>query len=133
MEAYQLGDHDAGQVWNVVWALYHVWESSNSSGPPPGRVVSFARQGAALDPSNPAMWANLGLVEFAEGQYGAAYKDYSSAITHALFSCTKPQVLSTCNRPQPPTSYGLQRAWLAGGMTGLLDLATSSARSTPAA
>jgi tetratricopeptide (TPR) repeat protein len=125
MEAYQLGDHDAGQVWNVVWALYHVWESSNSSGPPPERVVSFARQGAALDPSNPAMWANLGLAELAEGQYGAAYKDYSSAITHALFSCTKPQVLSTCDHPQPPTSYGLQRAWLAGGMTGLVDLASS--------
>ena len=68
---------------------------------------------------------NLGLAQLAEGQYRAAKQTYLTAATHILFTCRNPRVLRTCTTPQPPTNYGVQEGWLAGGMQDLKSLAAS--------
>jgi tetratricopeptide (TPR) repeat protein len=125
LEAYRLGDHDAGQVLNVGWSYYTLWIVGGGVGRPPGLALDFFRQAAGLDPTNPVDLLDTGLAELAMGQYKAAAGFFTAGVTHMLYDCPAGSRTGTCTTPQPPTSYGLQRAWLAGGMEALEALAQS--------
>jgi tetratricopeptide (TPR) repeat protein len=127
IESYQLGDQDASQTLSAGFGYYNRWFVNGAQGQPPGQAVDLVRKATALDPSNPVTWLDLGIAELATGRYQAAAPAFRAGVTHVLYTCRVPAVLSTCTTAQPPTSYDLQQAWLAGGMEALEDLAQTPA------
>ena len=125
LAAYNLGDHDAGATLNVAVSYYRSWILSGGAGQPPSATVAFVRRTAQLDPTNPVPLLDLGLADLATHQYPAAAKSYAAAMTHMLYTCADPDVLSTCTHPQPSTLYALQQAWFAAAMETLETLASS--------
>ncbi len=119
LEAYNLGDHDAGQVLNVGWGYYTLWIVGGGVGRPPALALSFFRQAAQLDPTNPVDLLDLGLADIAMGHYQAGAQSFSAGVRHMLYDCPAGPAQADCTRPQPATSYGLQQDWFAGGMEAL--------------
>ena len=132
IKAYDLGDHDADQVLDVGFSYYQLWIQGGGHGMPPSQAVTFFREAARLDPGNPPELLDYALSELASRNYAAAREAFRVAVTHILFTCTDPSVLSSCTSPQPRTSIGLQEAWFAGAMETLVTLASSAdASSSP--
>jgi hypothetical protein len=127
LRAYQLGDHDAGQLLDVGWSYYTVWMTGGGVGRPPAAAVGFFQKAAQLDPSNPITLLDLGIADLANGRYHQAVQAYAAAVTHMLYTCSDAGNLATCTSPQPATSHELQQAWLGGGLQSLDDLAQSKA------
>ncbi|HTV12704.1 MAG TPA: hypothetical protein VME20_12675 [Acidimicrobiales bacterium] len=125
LKAYQLGADDANDVLNVGWGYYVLWLASGGKAPAPGIAGPFFREAARLDPTNPVAWLDLGGAELATGQYGAANEAFRAGVTRMLYACSASGTVATCRKPQPVTSYGLQRAWFAGAMEGLESLAST--------
>ncbi|MGD0808693.1 MAG: hypothetical protein ABSA91_03115 [Acidimicrobiales bacterium] len=126
VKAYDLGDHDADQVLDVGFSYYQLWVQAGGHGTPPSQAVTFFRQAAQLDPGNPPELLDYALSELASRNYATAREAFRVAVTHILFTCTDPSVLSSCTSPQPRTSIGLQEAWFAGAMETLVTLASSA-------
>ena len=126
-KAYALGNHNANQVLTLGYGYYSLWILGGGVGQPPVQAVDFFRQAAHLDPADATPLLDLGIAELASGDYTGAKQAYSAGITHMLFTCSRPAILSTCTQRQPGTSYGLQQAWLAGAMESLEALAQSRA------
>ena len=87
LEAYDLGDHDAGQVLNVGWGYYTLWIVGGGVGRPPALALSFFRQAAQLDPTNPVDLLDLGLADIAMGHYQAGAQSFSAGVRHMLYDC----------------------------------------------
>ena len=98
---------------------YALWLVDGGVGRPPIFADRFFAQAAALDPTNPIPPLDLGVADLASGQFQATAQAYSTGATLMLHTCRTPGKLSTCDRPQPATSYGLQQAWMAGAMESL--------------
>jgi tetratricopeptide (TPR) repeat protein len=125
LEAYNLGDHDASQVLNVGWGYYTLWIVGGGVGRPPALALSFFRQAAQLDPTNPVDLLDLGLADLAMGYYQAGAQSLSAGVRHMLYNCPAGPGQSNCTTPQPATSYGLRQDWFAGGMEALGSLGQS--------
>jgi hypothetical protein len=132
IKSYDLGDHDADQVLDVGFSYYQLWIQAGGHGTPPPQAVTFFRQASALDPGNPPELIDYALSELASRNYAPARQAFRVAVTHILFACTDPSVLSSCTSPQPRTSIGLQEAWFAGAMETLVTLASSADASSSA-
>jgi hypothetical protein len=130
--AYDLGDHDADQVLDVGFSYYQLWIQAGGHGTPPSQAATFFRQAAGLDPGNPPELLDYALSELASRNYATAREAFRVAVTHILFTCTDPSVLSSCTSPQPRTSIRLQEAWFAGAMETLVTLASSADASSSA-
>jgi len=133
LEGYELGDHDASQLIDVGWGYYVLWTVNGGRAPAPAIAARFFARATELDPTNPLAWLDLGIADLAIGGYRQGWQAYQAGVTRMLYACTASGGETTCDKPQPTTSYALRQAWLAGAMESLEALAgTHEGASSPA-